>query len=300
MKPRTTDDVAAEFLASAKTAIRLQEELDNKSKDYNLDAYLSKYNIHYNIVCNESITPVLMSAMICSKLKDEDEFGVSIHMRVSFVNSFGKEYIRESLFINDKIEVFVSHYLGYISSEISISAALTNSYLYFRDHDDDILQDIESVTSKAILSRNFSDLVEHHPKFKMLKENYEIKGANFDRVLTEKYKLENKVRELKKDINKLRKGVLVSVQKEKRDLYGEPVCYIMIDGQTNYVKIGFSRDPEKREKTLQSEKPTTKLLHVFKENHERHLHKIFADRRVRGEWFSLEEDEVSNIIASYN
>jgi hypothetical protein len=42
--------------------------------------------------------------------------------------------------------------------------------------------------------------------------------------------------------------------------------YLMIDKNTGYHKIGFSKNPKHREKTLQSEKPTIELLHKFEGN----------------------------------
>lgn len=74
----------------------------------------------------------------------------------------------------------------------------------------------------------------------------------------------------------------------------------MVDGQTNYVKIGFSINPEKREKTLQSEKPSIKMIHIFKENHERTLHGLFSDKRVRGEWFNLTEKDIFMAVSNFN
>jgi hypothetical protein len=77
-------------------------------------------------------------------------------------------------------------------------------------------------------------------------------------------------------------------------------CYIMIDASTNYVKIGKSQNPGHRERTLQAEKPTIKMIHVFKDDIEKELHSKFNDRRLRGEWFDLSENEVNEIIELYS
>jgi len=114
----------------------------------------------------------------------------------------------------------------------------------------------------------------------LTKENEVLKAAN--RELYFNQKVEKKV--------KLKSNCDVKV----------PVCYLMVDEHTNYVKIGFSVNPDKRERTLQSEKPTIKLLHVFSENHERQLHDKYKQKMVRGEWFNLSEKEVKHIIKSYN
>jgi hypothetical protein len=76
--------------------------------------------------------------------------------------------------------------------------------------------------------------------------------------------------------------------------------YVMIDKNTGYYKIGRSSNPLKREKTLQSEKPTIELLfhHDARISNEKELHDMFSDKRVRGEWFDLNGSDLS-IIRNY-
>lgn len=73
--------------------------------------------------------------------------------------------------------------------------------------------------------------------------------------------------------------------------------YVMIDKNTGYYKIGRSKNPEKREKTLQSEKPTIEM--IFNEDarirDEKKLHYIFSDKRIRGEWFDLNGTDLNKI-----
>jgi hypothetical protein len=77
-------------------------------------------------------------------------------------------------------------------------------------------------------------------------------------------------------------------------------CYLMVDSNTGLTKIGKSANPIKRERTLQSEKPTIKLIHVFNEDHENELHNKFNNYRIRGEWFKLSEKQIQHTINSYN
>ena len=77
------------------------------------------------------------------------------------------------------------------------------------------------------------------------------------------------------------------------------VCYLMVDSSTKYVKIGNSINPHKRERTLQSEKPTIEILHIFNKNIDSDLHNKYSKRRVRGEWFKLTSNEVKQIINKY-
>ncbi len=71
----------------------------------------------------------------------------------------------------------------------------------------------------------------------------------------------------------------------------------MIDHNTKYYKIGKSDSPLKREKTLQSEKPTIQLIYYFEsyDNDEKILHQKFKDKRIRGEWFNLDENDIEYI-----
>lgn len=74
--------------------------------------------------------------------------------------------------------------------------------------------------------------------------------------------------------------------------------YILFNHDTKLYKIGFSKETEHREATLQSKEPNIKLLHkwIASKKIETQLHKIFKDKRVRGEWFNLEESDINEII----
>ena len=76
--------------------------------------------------------------------------------------------------------------------------------------------------------------------------------------------------------------------------------YLMKDSNTGLIKIGKAIDPKFRERTLQSEKPTISLFAICNNLIEDELHKKYNDKRIRGEWFKLSEDEVSDIIKEYN
>ena len=79
--------------------------------------------------------------------------------------------------------------------------------------------------------------------------------------------------------------------------------YLMKDVSNGFYKIGISNKPEYRERTLQSEKPTIVLLkskefptRIIAEAIESALHKAFGEKRLRGEWFELDEKDVEDII----
>ena len=78
--------------------------------------------------------------------------------------------------------------------------------------------------------------------------------------------------------------------------------YLMLDTTNNFHKIGISNHPKYREYTLQSEKPTIELLcakeyptRIIAEAIESALHKAFANKRIRGEWFNLDAFDIENI-----
>lgn len=81
--------------------------------------------------------------------------------------------------------------------------------------------------------------------------------------------------------------------------------YLMHDTINGFYKIGISNQPEWREKTLQSEKPTIELLAAKKfikrkiaAAFEKALHDVYAQKRIRGEWFQLSPDDVSDMTAA--
>jgi hypothetical protein len=77
--------------------------------------------------------------------------------------------------------------------------------------------------------------------------------------------------------------------------------YVMIDHNTKFYKIGKSINPIHREKTLQSEKPTIELIHSFKayDYDEKILHNKYKDKRIRGEWFNLDQYDIDYIKNNY-
>ena len=87
-------------------------------------------------------------------------------------------------------------------------------------------------------------------------------------------------------------------KKKANDGKAKPTwVYVMIDKNTGLYKIGRSVKPKVREKTLQSEKPTIEMLYCHEAiNHdEKILHDMFAEKRYRGEWFTLDMFDLDKI-----
>lgn len=87
-------------------------------------------------------------------------------------------------------------------------------------------------------------------------------------------------------------------EKESEECY----VYFMFDTKSLLYKIGISNLPEWREKTLQSEKPSIKLIVAKKfvnrriaANFEKALHDSYSHKRKRGEWFQLDQEDIDEI-----
>lgn len=91
---------------------------------------------------------------------------------------------------------------------------------------------------------------------------------------------------------------MISEIEEPEVAYKIGFLYLMRNQRNGYVKIGFSKNPAYREKTLQSEEPEVSMIFKVEASFgcEGWLHARFAEKRLRGEWFALSEGDVSWII----
>ncbi|MFC4163387.1 GIY-YIG nuclease family protein [Epilithonimonas zeae] len=81
--------------------------------------------------------------------------------------------------------------------------------------------------------------------------------------------------------------------------------YLMINTETSLIKIGYSKNPLYREKTLQSQEPQIYLIACWNANRkiETELHRKFKNNRVRGEYFQLNFNDLKdlkNFMLKYN
>jgi len=91
----------------------------------------------------------------------------------------------------------------------------------------------------------------------------------------------------------------VSIEDEVDDYEYNTKTYVMKDDNTGLYKIGRSINPKFRERTLQSEKPTIKMVKTWGEDIEKKLHKDYSEFRIRGEWFNLTKIQVRYICTHY-
>ena len=78
----------------------------------------------------------------------------------------------------------------------------------------------------------------------------------------------------------------------------EVFTYLMEDTRNGMIKIGKSRNPERREKTLQSEAPSVEMRIAVptESDFENDLHVEFDHLRRRGEWFEMSSLEIKTVI----
>lgn len=162
-------------------------------------------------------------------------------------------------------------------------------------------------------SYNYTSLIERKDLLHFLEKEI-AEGVYFEKLNESLlYLMEVKVHTVAKEyrrvfdeLNKMKDvietyRVAWEVEHNTRKEYNEAPrkTYIMKDSATGLYKIGKSKNPEYREKTLQSEKPTIKMIKVFESDIESDLHKEFADVRVRGEWFKLNKVQLKRICTHY-
>tara|TARA_B110000285_G_scaffold136417_1_gene152796 strand:+ start:43 stop:930 length:888 start_codon:yes stop_codon:yes gene_type:complete len=75
--------------------------------------------------------------------------------------------------------------------------------------------------------------------------------------------------------------------------------YLIKNRRNGFYKIGRSKDPLKREQTLQSEEPDIVMVKTWDEDIESKLHIEYKDYRIRGEWFELSKAQVKYICTNY-
>ena len=90
--------------------------------------------------------------------------------------------------------------------------------------------------------------------------------------------------------------LIASTKMLNSDIINEQIkTYLMCDILRGFYKIGKSKSPLIRERTLQAEIPTIELVHVIENDMEKMLHEKFSKKRLRGEWFNLSKNDINYI-----
>jgi len=151
------------------------------------------------------------------------------------------------------------------------------------------------VSSPEKQSKMYNDLelklldVEHK-YFKLISKNESLKKDN--------QSLENYNSEIKNYYEDLiyKLHIQKTTNKNNKDTIK---TYLMKNNHTKLYKIGYSKNPKHREKTLQSQEPSIKMVKIWNKNIERKLHKLYSEYRVRGEWFNLTPIQVKYICTQF-
>lgn len=82
-----------------------------------------------------------------------------------------------------------------------------------------------------------------------------------------------------------------------KSLEGADCVYLMLNNDTSLIKIGTSKKPEYRERTLHSKEPSIFIIAKWRcsKEVEKQLHTKFSNKRIRGEWFRLTLTELTNL-----
>lgn len=95
----------------------------------------------------------------------------------------------------------------------------------------------------------------------------------------------------------------IPVIQERRKVKGH--VYIVKCDDTGLCKIGYSADIKTRIKNIKQASPTQIRLIATLESadcitHEEYFHNFFADKKIRGEWFSLDKNDFNKIGITEN
>ena len=128
-----------------------------------------------------------------------------------------------------------------------------------------------------------------HKYFKLMSKNESLKKDN--------QKLENCILEKQIHIENLVDKLFRKANKKNNE--DNSKTYLIKNNHTKLYKIGYSKNPKHREKTLQSQEPSIKMVKIWNKNIERKLHKLYSEYRVRGEWFNLTPVQVKYICTQF-
>lgn len=101
-------------------------------------------------------------------------------------------------------------------------------------------------------------------------------------------------------LHKNERGSCAARRRDYHPSYRKGFVYLMRNSRNGLVKIGFSKDPKVRERTLQSEEPEIEMIWCVSGNRDKEeaLHHQYRRCRVRGEWFKLSEAAINRIRKS--
>lgn len=76
--------------------------------------------------------------------------------------------------------------------------------------------------------------------------------------------------------------------------------YLVMDEATGYTKIGKSKDIHTRLQIIKTHVPLCQLIGYIAADVEKELHARYHDKRIKGEWFNLNSDDIQEIEKIYS
>lgn len=92
---------------------------------------------------------------------------------------------------------------------------------------------------------------------------------------------------------------MAEVLKLSRKKSFDRCTYLMKDKVTRLVKIGSTSDIKTRYRTLSCGNHNLLVIATIDENIENELHRRFSNKKVKGEFYSIDENEILSIIKEY-
>lgn len=142
-----------------------------------------------------------------------------------------------------------------------------------------------------------ADLVDSYRKSKEhIVVRHFVRDREFEFVFTKTSFVKERLEALAQDEAEKKSALDLELLRRSRfDCY----VYLMEDLRNKSFKIGKSKTPGKRERTLQSEVPQIVIRFSIpaEETHEKELHEHFNEKRIRGEWFALSEADLVWIVS---
>jgi len=162
-------------------------------------------------------------------------------------------------------------------------------------------------TIKSLISLDFTNFCDKYSILGNLGENKHELNPEYEcqTCLRQKARIKeqraNRINEIK-SIRAKEREELPTQDDEIDESQPEPqkYLYLMKCNRSGLYKIGISVDPKFREKTLQAESPSIKLVGQWERTSqlEKHWHNYYAKQRRRGEWFALTKCQVAFLCST--
>lgn len=137
-------------------------------------------------------------------------------------------------------------------------------------------------------------LYEKNEEIKNIKNNTEKQNDLLKNIVDILISTNNKIEENMKILSEKNKNI---------DNKSIGFVYLIKDCKSGYLKIGKTKYLTERLKSLKTGNPNITIIASKKsENYsklEKHLHKVYRENNICGEWFKLSDYEISEIIQDY-